>query len=100
VLTALFLLQAAATAAKPDIELDIRARARSVEIVQKGEARLELKAEPDAGSRVEARVTPKAQGRTRLRNVDVSIHGEARLSEGAAAAVKAAAGSTETGSPD
>src|SRR5687767_13453275 len=83
-LLSLILLQAAAASPVtqlPDLELDIRARARSVEIEQKGEATLEVTAEPDAGSRVEARVVPKAAGRTKLRNVQVDIHAEARIGE-------------------
>ena len=101
-LSALILLQAVAAApsAKPDIELDIRARARSVTIEQKGDARLEIRAEPDAGSRVEARVTPRAEGRTELRNVTVAIHGEARIGEGVGVAVEADADPVETRSPD
>ena len=84
----LLLLQAAAAQAPavqgaPDIELGIRARARSVEIERKGEAKLEVRAEPDAGSRVEVRVEPSARGRTRLRNVEVEVRAEARLGSGA-----------------
>jgi SH3-like domain-containing protein len=78
-LTLLALLQAAA--AQPDIELNIRARAKSVEIQQKGEAKLEVRAEPDAGSRVEARVEPKAEGRTKLRNVEVNIRAQASVAD-------------------
>ena len=101
-LTALILLQAVAAApgTKPDIELDIRARARSVTIEQTGEARLEIRAEPDAGSRVEARVTPKAEGRRELRNVEVAIHGEARIGEGIDAEADANAQAMETRSPE
>jgi hypothetical protein len=78
-LTLLALLQAAS--AQPDIELNIRARARSVEIERKGEAKLEVRAEPDAGSRVEARVEPKAEGRTSLRNVEVNIRAAASIAD-------------------
>ena len=95
----LLLLQAAAPSpALPDIELNIRARARSVEIEQKGEARLELRAEPDAGSVVEARVTPVAEGRTSLRNVEVNVQAGARIAgpDGASAEINATA---ETAQP-
>jgi len=56
-LLTLFFLQAATQAAPgagslPDIGLEIRARARSVEIERKGEATLQVHAEPDAGSRL------------------------------------------------
>jgi hypothetical protein len=83
-LSLLFLQAAAAQAGAPlpDIELNIHARARSVEIEQKGEAKLEIVAEPDAGSRVDVRVEPRSNGRTSLRNVQVDIKGEARIGEG------------------
>ena len=84
-LLSLILLQAAAVSPSPapaDIELNVRARARSVASEQKGEATLAVTAEPDAGSRVEARVAPKAAGRTSLRNVQVDIHAEARIGDG------------------
>ena len=80
----LLLLQAAAAAPEtlPDIELNVRARARSVEIQQRGEAKLEVRAEPDAGSVVDARVEPEGRGAAKLRNVEVNIRAEARLGEG------------------
>ena len=82
-LLALLLIQAApAVETPPDIELNIRARARSVEIERKGEAKLEVHAEPDAGSRVEARIEPLPEGRASLRNVEVNLRAEARLGEG------------------
>ncbi|HZG07969.1 MAG TPA: hypothetical protein VEZ70_03210 [Allosphingosinicella sp.] len=81
------LIQAAAPEAaptiRPDIELNIRARARSVEIERKGEARLAVRAEPDAGSRVEVRVDPAPEGRTQLRDVRVELRAQARVGEGA-----------------
>jgi hypothetical protein len=75
-LLSLLLLQAAA---QPDIEVGIRARARSVEIERKGETSLSVTAEPDGGSRVESRVTPKANARTKLRNIEVDIRGAASI---------------------
>ncbi|HEY0148304.1 MAG TPA: hypothetical protein VGB70_04805 [Allosphingosinicella sp.] len=81
-LLALLLAQAAAPKALPDIELNIRARAKSVEIERKGEAKLEVRAAPDAGSRAEARVEPLPEGRTTLRNVEVNVRAEARIGEG------------------
>jgi hypothetical protein len=88
----LLLLQAASTQA-PDIELNLHARAKSMRIEQKGEARLEVQGE-GPGNRVEARVEPKAQGRTELRNVTVDIHAEASVSDRAQIRVRA-----ETGTP-
>jgi uncharacterized protein (DUF58 family) len=75
----LLLLQAVAAETPPDIELNIRARARSVEIERKGAAKLEVRAEPEGGSRVEARVEPLPEGRTTLHNVEVNVRAEARL---------------------
>ena len=79
----LILLQAAAPAPAPapDIELNVHARIKELRIEQRGEAKLNVHAEPDAGSRMEARVEPKAQGRTELRNVTVDIHGRASLAD-------------------
>ena len=75
----LFAMQAAAP--PPDIELNIRATARSVKIERKGETKLEVRAGPDAGSKAETRVTPPAEGKAELRNVTVEIHAEARIGE-------------------
>ncbi|MEA3036248.1 MAG: hypothetical protein QOH04_2013 [Sphingomonadales bacterium] len=77
----LALLQAAAPAPAPDIELNVHLRAKRVTIEQKGEARLAVHAEPDAGSRVEANVQPKPQGRRELRNVTVDIHAQASTAD-------------------
>ncbi|TMJ11519.1 MAG: hypothetical protein E6G94_15850 [Alphaproteobacteria bacterium] len=74
------LLQAAA--GQPDIELNVRATARSVQIERKGEARLEVHAEPDSGgSGVQTSVTPKANGKTTLRNVRADIHAAITLAD-------------------
>ena len=91
-LTLFFLLQAAA-AQKPDIELNLNLRARSVTIERKGEARLSVRGE-GPGNRVEVRVEPKAQGRTQLRNVTVDIHAEASIEQGVKIDAQA-----ETGTP-
>ena len=76
-LTLPFLLQAA----QPDIELGITVRAKSVEIERKGEARLEVRAEPDAGSRVEARVEPAPEGRGKLRDVRINVRARASVAD-------------------
>ena len=73
------LLAMQAASPPPDVELNVRATARSVKIEQKGEAKLEVRAGPDAGSRTETRVTPPADGKTELRNVTVELHAEARI---------------------
>ena len=75
------LLALQAAAAPPDIELNVRATARSVKIERKGETKLEVRAGPDAGSRTETRVTPPAEGRTELSNVTVELRAEARIGE-------------------
>ena len=89
-----FLLALQAAAPAPDIELDIRVTARDVRIEQRGESSLEVRAGPDAGSRVEVD-KPEAAGRRRLRNVSVRVKGEARI--GDPANISAAA---ETRDPD
>jgi hypothetical protein len=71
----LMLVQAAAA----DIELDLRGRARSIEIQQKGETRLEVWAEPDGGSRQRTTVQPRSRDKGKLRNVEFEIHAEARI---------------------
>jgi hypothetical protein len=76
----LILLQSASPAA-PDIELRIQARAKSVTIEQKGETRLEVRADPDRGSRVVSNVEPKAGGRTNLRNIAVDITASANIAD-------------------
>lgn len=88
----LVLFQAAAVQA-PDIELNLKARARSVTIERKGEARLEVRGE-GPGNRVEVRVEPKAEGRRELRDVSVDLHAEASVQDGVK--IDAAA---ETGTP-
>ena len=67
------------SATPPDIELNIRATARSVRIETRGKAELSVRAGPDAGSRFETSVTPPAKGATNLRNVTVDVHAEARI---------------------
>jgi hypothetical protein len=79
----LFLLQAAAQApaqSAPDIELVAHARARSVTIEKKGEAKLTVRSEPDGGNLVDVRA-PKANGQRTLRNVEVDVHAEARIGD-------------------
>jgi hypothetical protein len=88
----ILLLQAAAAQA-PDIELNLHARAKSVRIERKGEARLEVRGE-GPGNRVEVKVEPKAEGRTELNNVTVDVHAEASIQEGVKIGAEA-----ETGTP-
>ena len=77
------LLQAAqpAPTAAPDIELNLRLTARSVRIEQKGEAKLEVRAGPDAGSQARAVVTPPARGQSELKDVTVEVRAEARIGD-------------------
>ena len=90
--TFLLLLQAVSIQA-PDIELNLNVRAKSVRIEQKGEARLEVQGE-GPGNRVEARVEPKAQGQTELRDVTIDVHAEASVGDPAQIRVD-----PETGTP-
>ena len=69
-----------ATAAPPDILLDLRATAREVRIERRGEARISVRAEPDGGSRTEVD-RPDSGGRERLRNVTVAVRAEARIAD-------------------
>jgi hypothetical protein len=74
-LALLFLL---AQPAQPDVQLDVRANVRRVRIERSGEASLEVRAEPDAGSVVDV-AAPEARGRRTLRNVEVRVRAEARI---------------------
>jgi len=76
----LALLVLLAQPAQPDIELDVRANVRRVRIERSGEASLEVRAEPDAGSAVNVEA-PEARGRRTLRNVEVRVRAEARISQ-------------------
>lgn len=79
----LLLLLAAAQAAPapaPDIALDVRVHAREVKIEQRGETRLEVRANPDGGSQQHTD-KPEAAGRQRLRDVDVRVQAEARIAD-------------------
>ena len=93
----LLLLQAAAPA--PDIELDVRLTAKSVEIERKGEVRLEVRAEPEASSQVQAQVKPANEGATKLRNVEVTIHAEASIADPSGVRIETEA-EAETPTPD
>ncbi len=74
----LFLLQAATAAQAPDIEFDARVTAREVRIERRGTASLTVTGGPGSDVRVDK---PAANGRQRLRNVDVHVHAEARLAD-------------------
>lgn len=70
-------LQAAALP-PPDLQLDARVRARDVRIERKGDASLEVTG--GQGSLVQVD-SPKAGGRSRLRNVEVTVRAEARVAD-------------------
>lgn len=74
----MLLLLALQAAAPPDIQLQAVVEARSMTIEKKGEARLEVWAEPDAGSIVKAEAPRGAKSGT-LRNVRVTLDAEARI---------------------
>ena len=78
----LILVQAAEPASAPDIELDVRATARSVRIERSGEA--SLRVQGGEGSLVDVEA-PDANGRRRLRNVQVRVKAEARIADPAEA---------------
>lgn len=81
----LLLLQASSLEVAPDIAFVATVRAREVTIERRGEARLEVHAQPDAGSVVDIKA-PSAEGRKRLRNVRISVAAEARIADPQAAA--------------
>ena len=72
----LILLQAATAA--PDIELDIRVQAREVRIERSGTTSLSVTGGPGSDVRTDK---PAADGRRRLRNVDVRVRAEARVAD-------------------
>ena len=73
----LLLLQATAQPSA-DIVLDARAQIRDVRIRQSGETSVEVRGGPGSDVRVDK---PQTQGRTRLRNVNVSVRAEARVAD-------------------
>ena len=74
----LLLLQTAAPPA--DIELGVRVRARSLTVERQGKVTLAVRADPDAGSRVDAEATRTA-GRKTVRNSRADVHAEVRLGD-------------------
>ena len=88
----LFLLQAATAAQAPDIELDIRVQAREVRIERSGTTSLSVTGGPGSDVQVDK---PAANGRQRLRNVDVRVRAQARVAD-----PRQNPPAAETGSPD
>jgi hypothetical protein len=76
-LTALFLIQAAAAQTPPDIELNLDASVRRVRIEREGEVSIEVTG-PDSEVRVDA---PEANGRRTLRNVSVRVRADVRIAD-------------------
>ena len=76
----LLLLLAQAATPAPDIELNATIRAKSVTIEKRGEARLTVTTDPDGGNLIDVQA-PKANGRKKLRNVEVRIDAEARIGD-------------------
>ena len=74
----MFALLLFAQAAAPDIQFGAQVEARSVTIEKRGAAKLEVRANPDAGSLVKVEA-PKANGRKTLRDVRIRIDAEARI---------------------
>ncbi len=74
----LILLLAAQSAVSPDIQLRATVDARSVKVEQRGETRLEVHADPDAGSLVKVEA-PRADDARVLRNLWVALDAEARI---------------------
>ena len=64
----------------PDIELDARATVRRVEIRESRGVSLTVRAQPDSGSTVDVQA-PERRGQRVLRNVEVRVRAEARISQ-------------------
>ncbi|QDP19378.1 hypothetical protein [Sphingomonas xanthus] len=64
--------------AQPDIQLNARIEARSMKIERHGEARLEVRSDPDGGNVVKADVSPRTKAKEQ-RNVVVTLDAEARI---------------------
>ena len=75
---ALLLALQAAAQPLPDIHIGAIVEARSVRIEKKGDAKLEVRADPDAGSIVKVEA-PRADGAKTLRNVRVTVDAQARI---------------------
>ena len=90
----LILVQAATAATSPpDIELDARVQAREVRIERSGTTSLTVTGGPGSDVRTEK---PAANGRRRLRNVEVRVRAEARVADPR----QIPPPPSETGSPD
>ena len=74
----LILIQAAVQTAPADIQFDARVSAREVRIERSGETKLEVRGGPGSDVRVDK---PAANGRQRLRNVNVRVQAEARIAD-------------------
>lgn len=72
---AILALQAAVL---PDVSLKATVDARSLTVEQRGAARLDVVASPDAGSLVKV-VAPPVNGRRTTRDVRVEVDAEARI---------------------
>ena len=75
-LDVLLALAAQTSTAPPDIQLRAQVRARSLTIEQKGTTRLQLTAEPDAGTYID--VKAPAVDRT-ASNITVTVDAQARI---------------------
>ena len=93
----LLLILAQVATAAPDIELNATIRARSVTIEKQGNASLTVTTSPDGGNLVDVRA-PKANGRKKLRNVEVKVDAQARIGDPAQAPQNNQQ-QAETGSP-
>ena len=76
----LLLALLAATQAPPDIAIDVHATVREVRVRQRGETSLQVRASPDANSRVTVS-HPDAEAQRRARGATVDVHAEARIAD-------------------
>jgi predicted secreted protein len=70
----ILLLQAAAAA--PDLQLSVRARAKSVKIEQRGTSYLRLTTSPDGGNIIDVQAPPVDRNAS---NVTVTVDAQARI---------------------
>lgn len=77
----LLLLALQAATSLPTIELTARVEAREVVVERRGQASLTVRAEPDAGSRVEVVERPEGRGQRVIRNYRADLDARAVVAD-------------------
>ena len=81
----LLLILAQGATPAPEIQLEATIRAKSVTIEKQGDARLTVTTDPDGGNLIDVQA-PKANGRKKLRDIEVKVDAQARIGDPAAPA--------------